>query len=219
MYKVCFAISFLISLTAGCSDEQLTVYEYADASESWEAELVVEELPAAEAVSERVELILTSTEDFQDMDAVKVVTDSEWEYQNASTMEIEQMESPEIRITQERRGTMNYFPYTMVSGFIFLSACSMQSMTHFSGEGDFWKVTYTANEKTADYTIQYTGEEPVSETIDYSIDSSAVTGRTLSEHGYAELTNRGNNVEEHDEEIDVTIEWGEDSEGFILTQD
>ncbi|WP_245922671.1 hypothetical protein [Alkalicoccus saliphilus] len=114
---------------------------------------------------------------------------------------------------------MNYFPYTMAAGLIFLSACSMQSTTHFSGEGDFWEVTYTANEKTADYTIQYTGEEPVPETIDYYIDSSAVTGRTLSENGYAELTNRGNNVEQHDEEIDVTIEWEDDSESFLLTQD
>lgn len=115
---------------------------------------------------------------------------------------------------------MKYFLYIMVIIAILVTAgCSLQTTTHFSGKGDNWIVKYTANGETADYEIQYTGEEPIPENINYIIDTFSVTGRELSENGYVQNEHRGNDVDENDEEINVTIEWNGESEIFNLTQE
>jgi len=100
-----------------------------------------------------------------------------------------------------------------------LVGCSLKTTTVFSGEGDNWIVKYTANEDNADYEIEYTGEEPIPENINYSIANFSVTGRELSEYGYVENEHMGNSIDENNEEINVTIEWNAESESFSLKQE
>lgn len=103
-----FVIGCFIGLTAACSNEQLTAYEYEGSSAFWEAEMMVEELPAAEPISEQVELTLTYTDNYQRIEAVEVVADSRWEHQYASTTEIEELDSSEIQMSFDSGGQYGF---------------------------------------------------------------------------------------------------------------
>lgn len=115
---------------------------------------------------------------------------------------------------------MKYFLTMMfITAILVIVGCSIQTSTHFSGEGDNWVVQFTSHGENATYDIQYRGEEPIPENINYSIASFSVTGRELSEDGYVENEDWGTSVDENNEEIDVTIEWNDESESFSLKQE
>lgn len=111
-----------------------------------------------------------------------------------------------------------------------LSGCANGDRYNFSGSSDSWDVFYVVdisngNEQGTTGTINYTGEEPAPETIDYKIEAnsggSEGTGTTLDD-GTANTGSgvcQGCSAIQEDEEIKVEIKWDGQTENLILTTD
>ncbi|WP_277674498.1 hypothetical protein [Piscibacillus halophilus] len=97
----------------------------------------------------------------------------------------------------------------------------------FQNETDHWQVEYHVDIKGEDSEstrlfLKYVGEGEAPENINYRIDS--VTGsnggnNTLLKNGLLDISLgscSGCSITREDEEIEITIEWNNDSETFML---
>ena len=121
------------------------------------------------------------------------------------------------------------FLIILLSVFL-LSACTEQNTEEkkliFSGESDNWSVSYeadvitetTENSETTGYTIQYIGNGPIPERIEYSIFRSSGS-TTLDQNGaYKTYGSSCSNcaVTSEDSEMEATIKWWNSSETIPL---
>ncbi|WP_249872666.1 hypothetical protein [Oceanobacillus saliphilus] len=114
---------------------------------------------------------------------------------------------------------------------IMLSACSSNTFT-FNGETNNWSASFKVTQHSNDYEdqelkLEYKGDD-VSAVgdITFEVNTNAGgfsrSGNTLSENGLLIIDNQANPTNAkimENSEVEVTVEWNDNTETIILTND
>ncbi|MGN4124220.1 hypothetical protein ACMGD3_04230 [Lysinibacillus sphaericus] len=120
----------------------------------------------------------------------------------------------------------------MVTLVFLMSGCSDSDSYSFSGSGESWEVVYDVvvtnetDQQTAG-TIKYIGDDKAPETIDYKIKYNGLGQGSWDEESslkfgavkFKDVTCGNCEIIQKDDEIEVEIIWGEQTEKLILTTD
>ena len=112
---------------------------------------------------------------------------------------------------------------------LLLSACNSVDRYNFSGNTDNWSVEYTVDvnglsEQDALGALKYVGEEPAPDLISFIIDMKpgTVAGNDMPlREGIVQVKGSscsGCAIVQDNQEIEVTINWAENEETFIIKQ-
>lgn len=110
---------------------------------------------------------------------------------------------------------------------IFLISCSESHRVIFIGESDHWRVQYNVNvqgtnSQSYNYTINYLGDKPFPEKINYSFEGPAGedSGDTSFDNNSVLQIGGGScsgcAVTRENDDIKATIKWDGNSEEFFL---
>lgn len=99
----------------------------------------------------------------------------------------------------------------------------------FSGESDSWEATLEAEKKgekeKREFKLTYTGDDVDSiDGIDYDVDGSESFGKedaslNIQDYIIDKETSKESAFATEDDEIDVTVEWNDETEDFQLEKD
>jgi hypothetical protein len=113
---------------------------------------------------------------------------------------------------------------------VVLISCSSTKEMEFKGESGDWSVIYSvydhgSNSQEEELKIKYVGEKSIPEVIDYNLkgmgSETRSENRSLSEEGTLSSSGgacSGCGTINEDNEFEITIEWGKNSDTLVLNK-